>query len=137
MKRHVCHYDPLSQIVRLKKAKSKRTSFCLYVTCEKNANKLQYNLSEKLVRINCIVAGDKFAMKALLCNTQYFYVIDNYMYLRYTHTECIVVPTAKWLLKRAKMLRCTYISRLVEQCLGNCRTSEERHIERRLLRSFQ
>ena len=31
----------------------------------------------KLVLIICIVAGDKFTIKALLCNIQYFYIVDS------------------------------------------------------------
>jgi hypothetical protein len=49
----------------------------LYVTCEKNANYLEYNFFQK--RLICIVAGDKFTIKAMLCSTQYFYAFDSNM----------------------------------------------------------
>jgi len=41
--------------------------------------------------VHFIVASDKFAIKALLCNTQHFYTVDNDLYFKNTYTECNVV----------------------------------------------
>jgi hypothetical protein len=48
----------------------------------------------------------KFALKVLLCNTEHFNTVDNYLYLK--HNTCRMhscVTTAKWLGESTAMLR--------------------------------
>jgi len=55
----------------------------------------------------CIDAGGhKFAIKALLCNTQYFYRADSDMSLNNTHRMYSCISSAKWLRERATTLCC-------------------------------
>ena len=49
----------------------------------------------------------KFTRRALLCNNQYLYTGDCDSTTK-SHTECIVVSTAKWLRQRATMSPYTY-----------------------------
>jgi hypothetical protein len=62
--RLICHYDLFSQIVRIKKAMSKRTFFCF--------NAASDTLHEDLRTLYCC-RRHTFATKALLCNTIFLY----------------------------------------------------------------
>ena len=67
---------------------------------------------QKFVRTICIVAGDIYL--ALLFNTQYFYIVDNDMWLNNnTHRMHCYVFLAKWLRQRATILLDAYIAYLV------------------------
>lgn len=52
---------------------------CLYITFGKYTNQLEYNFFEKVVCTVCIVLVKKVTIKALLCKTQYFYIVDTDM----------------------------------------------------------
>ena len=48
----------------------------LYVMFEDSENQLEYIFFKILVHVTCIVASDKFAIRELLCNTEYCYIDD-------------------------------------------------------------
>jgi len=50
---------------------------CLYVMHGKSSDWLEYNFFKKLVCVICIVASDKFTIKALLCYTQYLFIVHS------------------------------------------------------------
>jgi hypothetical protein len=77
-----------------------------------SANEMEHNLFKKPLRIISIIVDDKFTRKALLCNTQYLYTVDSDSTTK-SHTECIVVSTAKWLGQRATLSPYTYGAYLV------------------------
>ena len=95
-----CHYDPVSQNVRLKKAMKKCIFFCFSATMG--------NLREDLrVTFNC--CRNKFNIKALLCNIQSFYrVLNN------EHRILCCVPTATVVTRTRHNI--TYISALRRIC---------------------
>ena len=63
--RYICHYDPFSQIIRPKKAVSKRTFFCF--------NAASGTLHEDL-RTFCCYWRHKFSTEVLLYNIHFFFV---------------------------------------------------------------
>jgi hypothetical protein len=61
--------------------------------------------------------GHKFAIKALLCNTQYFYRGDSDMSLNNTQRMYSFISSAKWLRERAKRyVICTLLILLYAEC---------------------
>ena len=65
--RYICHYDLFSQIIRPKKAVSKRTFFCF--------NAASGTLHENL-RTFCCYWRHQFSIK-VLCNIQFFCIVDS------------------------------------------------------------
>jgi hypothetical protein len=57
-----------------------------------------------------ILAGDKFTIKALLCISQYFCLVDSEVQFNNTHTMHCSVSTATMATQRATMLRYTYVA---------------------------
>jgi len=59
---------------------------------------MEWNLFPKLVRIICPNYWHKFTIRVLLCNTQYFYVIDSEMQHKNTQNEllCFHCKMVKW-----------------------------------------
>ena len=67
----ICHSDLPSQIASLKKAIDKGIFFCFHAT---------FRTSHEDTRTSRCCWWHKFATKALLCNTQYFYTVDSDAY---------------------------------------------------------
>jgi hypothetical protein len=72
---------------------------------------------------------NKFYIRTMLCNSQYFYAVDSDMYFnddddddnnnnnnvddnKNKNIDCTVVSTAKWLRKRVTILRDTFVASL-------------------------
>jgi hypothetical protein len=93
--RFICHYNPFSQTVRLKKTTSKRTFFCFRTACICNVWKecrlvgMQFLSRIGMFNLHCF-RWHKFTINVLLYNAQYFYVVDSDM-VSEIHTQCTVV----------------------------------------------
>ena len=68
--RRICRYDPFIHVIHLKTSTSKRT-----FPCSSAASGTVHEDVRTYVLFFC--QRHKFAMKALLLNTQYFYVADS------------------------------------------------------------
>ena len=83
--RVICHYDLFNQIVRLQRTISRPAFFCFKAA--------SHNLYED-VRKSYFYHGYKFAIKAFVYSTQYFYVVDSNTQI-YTQRRRCCVSTAK------------------------------------------
>ena len=93
----------------------KLTFFCLNAALD--------TLHEDLCAFYCC-QQHILAIKALLCKTQYFYVVDSDRYL--SKSDCTVVfPLQQWLHKHTTILQYVYVSYLVLQkiCSGKNRST--------------
>ena len=86
-------YDLFSQIVRLKKAMSKRTLFCFNAAFICNVWKtvnfqlfgMQFISKTVTYKLHCYL-WHTFTIKALLCKSQYFHTVDSDMQLNNTYS---------------------------------------------------
>ena len=77
-----CHYDLFSQIIHLKKAMCKWTSFCFIAASD---------TLHKDLRTFYFCRQYKLSIEALLCNSQCSCIVNSDLYLSNTQKECIVM----------------------------------------------